>query len=245
MTAAVKEAIASYNGKLKVCATAGLLDPDFDEAVIRDGMADMISNARLFICEDDLARKLIEGRGDDVRPCIRCNKCHVPNGPDLFRTVCSVNPILGLADKIDRMIDPPRGKRKVAVVGGGPAGMEFARICAQRGHDVTLFEQSDSLGGMLKHANYPSFKWPLRQFMEYMIAQMDKEGVKVRLNTKATPELLSEGEFEVLGLALGAEPSSLPLPGKDGANVGYAANIYGHEDTLGKNVTIIGGGAGI
>ena len=227
---------------MTVAASAGFQDPEIADNLISEGGADLIYMARSWINNPEYGRKVYEGRKEDITPCIRCNKCHVPNGPDLFRTVCSVNPILGLEDKIDRMIDPPRGTRKVAVVGGGPAGMEFARICAQRGHDVTLFEQSDSLGGMLKHAKYPSFKWPLRQFMEYMIKQMDKEGVKVRLNTKATPELLAEGEYEVLGLALGAEPSSLPLPGKDGANVGYAANIYGHEDELGKNVTIIGGG---
>jgi pyruvate/2-oxoglutarate dehydrogenase complex dihydrolipoamide dehydrogenase (E3) component len=147
-----------------------------------------------------------------------------------------------MEDRISTMIRPVTAKRKVAVVGGGPAGMEFARVAAQRGHDVTLYEASGELGGMLKHAKYPSFKWPLRQFMEYMIAEMDKLGVNVKLNTKATRDMLAAENYDVLALALGAEPSSLPLPGKDGANVSYAANIYGHEDTLGKNVTIIGGG---
>ena len=92
--------------------------------------------------------------------------------------------------------------------------MECARVCAQRGHDVTLYEASGELGGMLKHAKYPSFKWPLRQFMEFMIREMDKLGVNVKLNTKATREMLAAENYEVLALALGAEPSSLPLPGK-------------------------------
>jgi pyruvate/2-oxoglutarate dehydrogenase complex dihydrolipoamide dehydrogenase (E3) component len=120
--------------------------------------------------------------------------------------------------------------------------MEFARVCAQRGHDVTLYEQSGELGGMLKHAKYPSFKWPLRQFMEFMIREMDKKGVKVQLNTKATKELLAAEHYDVVAVALGATPTAPPLPGIDGANVQYAANIYGHEDTLGKNICIIGGG---
>ncbi len=225
-----------------VAASAGFQDPELADSMVADGGADLIYMARSWINNPEYGVKVYEGRKEDIVPCIRCNKCHVPNGPDLFRTVCSVNPILGLEDRIDQMVKPATAKRKVAVVGGGPAGMEFARVCAQRGHDVTLYEASDSLGGMLRHANYPSFKWPLRQFMEYMIAEMDRLGVHVQLNTRATKEILSAGEYQVLALALGAEPSSLPLPGKDGANVAYAANIYGNEETLGKNVTIIGGG---
>lgn len=228
--------------QMVVAASAGFQDPEIADDLVADGGADMIYMARSWINNPDYGQKVYSGHKEDIVPCIRCNKCHVPNGPDLFRTVCSVNPILGLEDRIDRMVKPATAKRKVAVVGGGPAGMEFARICAQRGHDVTLYEASGELGGMLKHAKYPSFKWPLRQFMEYMIREMDRLGVNVKLNTRATKEMLAAENYEVLALALGAEPSSLPLPGKDGKNVSYAANIYGHEEALGKNVTIIGGG---
>lgn len=227
---------------MTVAASAGFQDPEIANNLVAEGGADLIYMARSWINNPDYGLKVYEGRKEDIVPCIRCNKCHVPNGPDLFRTVCSVNPIVGLEDKIDRMVSPATAKRKVAVVGGGPAGMEFARVCAQRGHDVTLYEASGELGGMLKHAKYPSFKWPLRQFMDYMAKEMDRLGVHVKLNTKAAKDMLAKENYEVLALALGAEPSSLPLPGKDGKNVAYAANIYGHEDTLGKNVTIIGGG---
>ncbi len=227
---------------MTVAASAGFQDPEIANALVADGGADLIYMARSWINNPDYGQKVYEGRREDIVPCIRCNKCHVPNGPDLFRTVCSVNPIVGMEDRIATMVKPVGAKRKVAVVGGGPAGMEFARICAQRGHDVTLYEKSGELGGMLKHSKYPSFKWPLRHFMEYMIREMDRLGVHVRLNTTAARDLLAKENYEVLALALGAEPSSLPLPGKDGKNVSYAANIYGHEDTLGRNVTIIGGG---
>ena len=228
--------------QMTVAASAGFQDPEIANNLVADGGADLIYMARSWINNPDYGQKVYEGRKEDIVPCVRCNKCHVPNGPDLFRTVCTVNPIVGMEDRIATMVKPVGEKRKVAVVGGGPAGMEFARICAQRGHDVTLYEKSGELGGMLKHAKYPSFKWPLRQFMDYMIKEMDKLGVHVKLNTTATRELLEQENYQVLALALGAEPSSLPLPGKDGDNVSYAANIYGHEDTLGKNVTIIGGG---
>jgi 2,4-dienoyl-CoA reductase-like NADH-dependent reductase (Old Yellow Enzyme family)/thioredoxin reductase len=234
--------IKSRGINMVVAASAGFQDPEIANDLVAEGGADLIYMARSWINNPDYGKNVYTGHKENIVPCIRCNKCHVPNGPDLFRTVCSVNPILGMEDRIGRMIQPATEKRKVAVVGGGPAGMEFARVCAQRGHDVTLYEATESLGGMLRHANYPSFKWPLRQFMEYMIKEMDRLGINVKLNTKATKEILAAENYEVLALALGAEPSSLPLPGKDGANVAYAANIYGHEDTLGKNVTIIGGG---
>ena len=121
--------------------------------------------------------------------------------------------------------------------------MEFARVAAERSHRVTLFEASDRLGGQLKHADYPSFKWPLRQFKDFMIAQMDKLGVDVRLNTPATRELLASGGYDVIVAAVGSEPKRLDIPGADGENVHYAAQVYGSmEDKLSDEIVMIGGG---
>lgn len=108
--------------------------------------------ARAFICDPDFAQKLLEERGEDVVPCIRCDRCH--------GAVCSVNPKIGLAHVMDGMFDEPRKQKKVAVVGGGPAGMKAALTAAERGHRVTLFEQTGYLGGQLIHADYMSFKIP-------------------------------------------------------------------------------------
>ena len=241
VTAAVKEAIASYNGKLKVCATAGLLDPDFDEAVIRDGKADMISTARLFICEDDLARKLIEGRGDDIRPCIRCNKCHVPNGEEKFRSYCTVNPVIGIEDKVDRMIRPVTRKKKVGVIGAGPAGMEAALVAAQRGHDVTIFERNDQLGGQLRHAAYAQFKWPIHEWVLWMGRQLEKNGVKVLLGIEATPELLKPYGFDELIVAIGPRFTKASIPGIETARTMVPLEVFGHEAELPHNIAVIGG----
>ncbi|MGI5936494.1 MAG: FAD-dependent oxidoreductase [Oscillospiraceae bacterium] len=238
----VTRAVHEMGLKMVVGASAGFQNLDWANKAVAEGKADLICMARSWINNPDYGLKAYEGRGEDVVPCIRCNKCHVSNARDMFRSVCSVNPVLGLEDKIERMIQPPRASRKVAVVGGGPAGLEFAKVAAERGHKVTLYESSGTLGGMLKHAQYPSFKWPLRQFRDFMISQMDKKGVKVILNTKATRELLEKEGYDVVAVAIGAEPVAPPIPGVDRDNVRFAADIYGREDSVGSSVAIIGGG---
>lgn len=239
----VTKAVHELGLNMAVGASAGFQDLDWANKAVAEGKADLICMARSWINNPDYGIKAYEGRGEDVVPCIRCNKCHVSNGRDMFRSHCSVNPILGFEDKIERMIEPPKKSRKVAVVGGGPAGMEFAKIASERGHSVTLYEKSDSLGGMLKHADYPSFKWPLKRFKNYLISQMEKYGVNVKLNTAATKEMLQKENYEVIAVAIGSKSVALPLPGADGENVRFATDIYGGgESELGGSVAIIGGG---
>ena len=239
----VCQAVHALGLNMVVAASAGFQDPAWANQALEEGKADLICMARSWINNPDYGQKVYEGRGEDVVPCIRCNKCHVSNGRDMWRSVCSVNPILGLEDKIARMVDEkPQKLQKVAVVGGGVAGMEFARIAAQRGHSVTLYEATDALGGQLKHADYPSFKWPLKQFKNFMVAQMEKEGIHVLLNTPATKELLATGNYDVVALAIGSKSVAPPIPGADGANVRFAAEIYGAEAGIADTVTVVGGG---
>lgn len=239
----VCKAVHEMGLNMVVAASAGFQDPAWANKAVAEGKADLICMARSWINNPDYGQKVYEGRGEDVVPCIRCNKCHVSNGRDMWRSVCSVNPILGFEDKIARMApEKPAKLQKVAVVGGGAAGMEFARIASQRGHDVTLYEAGDKLGGQLNHADYPSFKWPLKQFKNYMAAQMDKEGVKVLLGTTATKELLEAGHYDVVALAIGSKSVAPPIPGAEGENVSFAAEVYGHAEELPDEIAVIGGG---
>lgn len=242
--AKVTKAVHELGLDMVVAASAGFQDPAWANAAVAEGKADLIGMARSWINNEDYGTKVLEGRGEDIVPCIRCNKCHVPNGKDMWRSVCSVNPRLGLEDKLERMVDAkPAKSLRCAVIGGGPAGMEFARVATQRGHAVTLYEASDRLGGQLKHADYPSFKWPLRQFKDFMVAQMGKLGVDVRLNTRATREMLAGQCYDVVVVAIGSAPAKLTVPGADGDNVHYAAQIYGSmEDKLADDIVVIGGG---
>lgn len=218
-----------------LCApVGGFQNPDDMEKFIAEGKTDLICMARAFICDPEFAKKLQQGRGEDIVPCIRCDRCH--------GAVCSVNPKIGLNHIMDNLYDAPDGVKKVAVIGGGPAGMKAALTAAERGHKVTLFETQDHLGGQLIHADYMSFKIPLRRYKEYLIRQVGKVGVEVRLNTKATAEMLNAGGYDAVIAACGSTPKKLDIPGAGNENVYAPIDVFGHEDELGENVLVIGGG---
>ncbi len=219
----------------------GYQDPELNERFLAEGKCDLIGMARAFICEPNYYEKLYQGRGEDVTPCIRCNKCHVPyiNGP--WHNVCSVNPAMGQAHRLKSFIQSPGKKCRVAVIGGGVSGMEAAIIASQRGHQVTLFEKADHLGGQMIYSDYASFKWPIRNFKSWQIRQIEKLGVEVRLNTAATPELVKQEGFDVVLAAVGSVPNIPGIPGAGNPNVHTPLSVYGHHDTLGKTIVVIGG----
>jgi NADPH-dependent 2,4-dienoyl-CoA reductase/sulfur reductase-like enzyme len=198
--------------------------------------------ARAWISNPNYFDFVKEGRGEDLVPCLRCNKCHGRGEKDPFVSVCSVNPVIGLEHKIDRMIAPVTKKKKVAIVGGGPGGMRCAMYLEERGHEVTIYEAGEKLGGAIKHSDYASFKWPLRDFKNFLIAQVEKHNITVRMNTKATPDMLSKENYDVIITALGAVPAKPPIPGIDNENVFFAEKAFMDQGSFGKNVVVIGGG---
>lgn len=219
----------------------GYQDADLNEKFLAEGKCDLIGMARAFICEPDYFEKLYKGRGEDVTPCIRCNKCHVPyiNGP--WHNICSVNPTLGQAHRMKNLVKAPGKPVKVAIIGGGVSGMAAAIIAARRGHDVTIFEKEDHLGGQMIYSDHASFKWPIRNFKSWQIRQLNKLGVHIRLNATATPELIQEEKFDVVLAALGSEPNIPDIPGATGANVHTPLSVYGNHERLGKRIVVIGG----
>lgn len=215
-----------------LCApVGGFQDLDLIEQFIAEGKTDLVAMARPFICDEGYGIKLLEERGEDVRPCIHCDNCH--------QAYCAVNPRIGLQEVWPNMFDAPRKVKKVAVIGGGVAGMEAAITAAERGHQVTLFEQSDSLGGQLKHADYLPCKWSLHDLKEYLIRELNKSGAEVRLNTLATPDML-EG-YDAVIAACGARAKEAPMPIAEGVRVWTPMDIFGHEEELGEHVVVVGG----
>ena len=238
----VAKAVKDSGAKLVVAAAGGYGDPVWNEKFIAEGMLDMVAVGRQFICDSDYGKKISEDRPEDIVPCQRCAKCHVPyeKGPWVF--VCSGNPKMGLMNRLDQMVSAPGYRKKVAVVGGGIAGMEAALVAAQRGHQVTLLERTGVLGGQLSHADYPAFKWPLRNFKDYMIRQVLKASISLRLDTEATPELIRAEGYDAVIVACGSSPNRLNIAGADKSHVWMPIDVYGHEAELGRRVVVIGGG---
>ncbi len=231
------------SGKIKipVVTIGGIQDLDEAEGILADGKADLLCVVRGVIADTDLVNKAYEGRGDDVTPCIKCMRCH---DSTVFghKFLCAVNPVIGMEHELSLVDAKPAKAKKVAVVGGGPAGMKAALTAAERGHDVTLFEKSGSLGGVLKFAAHVPFKYPLNNFREYLVKQIAKSKVTVKLNTEATKAQLLAGGYDKVILALGAEPLILPIPGMAEPFVRKAVDIYDDLASVGNRVVVIGGG---
>ena len=227
------------SGKFHVpIVTLGAIDSvDSAEAILADGKADMVTMARSLIADPELIKKCVADHRDDVTPCIKCMRCHDSTVYG-HHFQCSVNPTAGLENSISHLIQPVVKSKKVAVIGGGPAGMKAAMVACDRGHQVTLFEKSGELGGMLHKAGYFSFKYPVKDYMNWLIAQVGKRSIDVRLNTAAAADSVSG--FDAVIVAIGAEPFILPVPGVEQAKI--AIDVLGQEETLCNSVIVIGGG---
>ena len=153
-----------------------------------------------------------------------------------------MNPYAGYHHLPQPIIPGSGQKKKVAILGGGPAGLRAALFAAERGHDVTLYEKSDKLGGQLKFADHVSFKWNLKDYKDWMIREIEKSPVNVQLNTAATPELLKDAGYDVIIAAMGSTAQSIPVSGADAQGVWLAEDVFGREAELGHKVLVIGGG---
>jgi 2,4-dienoyl-CoA reductase-like NADH-dependent reductase (Old Yellow Enzyme family)/thioredoxin reductase len=227
--------------KIPVVTIGGIQDLDEAEQILVDGRADILAIARGVIADTDLVNKAYAGRNEDVTPCIKCLRC-LDSGVFGHKFLCAVNPVIGMEHVLPTIIKPPKAKKKVAIIGGGPAGMEAALTASQRGHDVTLFEKSVSLGGALKYADNVSFKYPLKNFKNYLVRQIEKSDIHIRLNTEATPEMIETGKYDTVYAAIGAKPIISSIKGIDAGNVNPAVETYGREGELGERIVVIGGG---
>ena len=217
--------------------------PELMEQTIASGGADLVAMARGTIADAFVPDKALTGREDEIIPCIRCFHCLDYGRNTAF--ACSVNPTVGREYRLKLLEEAPTDRKTVAVIGGGPAGMEAAIVAAQRGHRVTLFEKSPQLGSKLVFSRQTEFKNDLRKFLDYQIHMVEKLGVEVRLNTEATPELIADLHPDAVLAAVGADPIIPPIPGVNGKNVITAEQCYEmglRGMDLGQKVAVIGGG---
>lgn len=237
----VSQAIKESGVDILTMPGGGFGDPDIMEEYIAGGKCDMITLARALIADPEYGRKIIEGRGEDIVPCTLENRCHGDTWTGPWISVCCVNPRMGLESAV-KVIDSPTIPKKVAVIGGGPAGMKAAITAAERGHKVTLYEKTGALGGLLQHADYSPFKWPIKDFKDYLIRQVKKTGVDVHLNTEATPATIKAKGYDVVLVALGSDPVVPEIAGSDGSNVFDIMSAHRKNKSLGKNVVFVGAG---
>ena len=228
---------------IPLAAAGGFQEPDEMEAILERGGADLISVGRGQFTDEDYYKKILEERGEDIRPCVRCNRCHGRRRAP-WTSVCTVNPCFGVELKTKNMVQPVERVKRVAILGAGPAGMQAAITAGQRGHRVSLFEKSDYLGGQLFHADHFSFKWPFKNYRLWLISQMEKLGVEVKTNCCPEPEELKAMGFDAVLAATGSEASLPDVPGMRDAEgrplLRTCHDVIGREETLGSDVIMVG-----
>lgn len=240
--------------KIPIGVVGAIYTPEIAEEVLAKGQADYVLMARSAMADPEIIKKAKEGREDDIRPCLRCNYCmdhgrrealttelHLLSHPSYDRH-CATNP-LAFQSLSKRDFPPAERVKRVAVVGGGVAGMEAALAAADRGHEVIIYEKTDKLGGQALLSDVMWFKKEMKLFHEYLERQVHKrQNIIVNLNTECTPEIIDELDPDAVIVAVGAEQIVPPIPGVEKAVMSF--DVFGHEEETvkGKKVAIVGGG---
>ena len=223
-----------------VSAVGRIVDAEMAARVIESGMADMVAMGRPLLADPDWGTKIAAGKACDIRRCISCNKGCTDAIQNRQFLSCVLNAENGYENT--RSIQPAAQKKKIAVLGGGPAGLEAARVAALRGHDVTLFEKTTTLGGQLNIACVPPRKEEMRRAAQDLIHAVCNAGVHLCMGQTRTAEQLKDAGFEAVINAVGAHSAAPRIPGIDGVNVVDAWKVLAGEQQVYGTVAVIGGG---
>jgi 2,4-dienoyl-CoA reductase (NADPH2) len=214
--------------------------PEVAEEVLADGSADLVSLARPFLADPEFVAKAAAGRADEINTCIACNQACLDHTFKNQLATCLVNPRAGHETTLVLRAATPR--KRLAVVGAGPAGLAAATVLAERGHEVHLFEAAGEIGGQFNLAKRVPGKEEFHETLRYFARRIDRTGVTLHLNTRASSEQLSTGGFDEVLLATGVTPRDPRIPGQDLPGVmGYADAIL-QRQPIGRRVAVIGAG---
>jgi len=219
--------------------TVGRIDPLLGERILTEGRADLIAIGRGLLADPYLPQKAAAGRLEDIAPCIACGTCFVNINSQKDGMLCGVNPAVG--NELEYAIEPAVKSKKVAVIGGGPAGMEAARVAALRGHQVVLFEKAEELGGQLTIATVPPYKSEIANLTQYLATQVHKAGVKLELGKEATASEVQMITPDAVILATGVTPFIPEIPGIERENVVIAEDVLAGRARVGERAIVIGG----
>lgn len=223
-----------------VSAVGRIVDAEMAARVIESGMADIVAMGRPLLADPDWGTKIAAGKACDIRRCISCNKGCTDAIQNRQFLSCVLNAENGYENT--RSIQPAAQKKKIAVLGGGPAGLEAARVAALRGHDVTLFEKTTTLGGQLNIACVPPRKEEMRRAAQDLIHAVCNAGVHLCMGQTRTAEQLKDAGFEAVINAVGAHSAAPRIPGIDSVNVADAWKVLAGEQQVYGTVAVIGGG---
>ena len=226
---------------IPVIAVGAVHDLNLAERALQNNQADLIAMGRALIADPELPNKGKAGRREDIRTCLRCNEGCSSRVPKGLTQRCAVNAEVG-RERSMRIL-PVSDPKQVCVIGGGPAGMEAARVLALRKHRVTLFEKEKELGGLLRYAAVPDFKDELKGFVKYLKVQVQKLGVEIILNRRASLDSVRELKPDAVVLAAGSEMHLPEIPGVRQPWVGTALALLSGAFQAGERVLVVGGGA--
>jgi 2,4-dienoyl-CoA reductase-like NADH-dependent reductase (Old Yellow Enzyme family)/thioredoxin reductase len=238
ITAAIKKG----GVKTPILLTGKIDKPSLAEEILRDGKADFVCLARGLIADPYWPSKVREGKEEDIRKCICDNRCLETVMIDFVPMVCTVNPIVGKEREYQAKLPRVTKRKRVLVLGGGPGGMQAAITAAEKGHDVTLYEKSNKLGGQVNLAVIPPDKEDVNRLLNYLKFQLAKSGVKVELNKEATTEGVEEFSPDAVIVAVGSTPLVPDIPGARGKNVVNCREVLSGQKKVGGKVVVVGGG---
>ena len=226
--------------KIPLVTTNRINTPEVAEEVLASGCADMVSMARPFLADADFVVKAAAGKADEINTCIACNQACLDHIFAGRLSSCLVNP--RACHETELVIEKVKTPKKVAVVGAGPAGMACATTAAERGHQVTLFDAADRIGGQFNIAKRIPGKEDFDETLRYFGRRIQTSGVTLKLNQRADAAALKAGGFDHVVLATGIVPRKPPIPGIDGDKVASYLDIIEGRKEAGKTVAIIGAG---
>jgi 2,4-dienoyl-CoA reductase (NADPH2) len=245
-----RAAFAEFTGRVKqlvkvpVCASNRINVPEVGEDIIAGGLADLVSMARPWLADPDFAVKAGAGKREEINVCIACNQACLDHTFQLRRATCLVNPYACYETEL--VSTPAAQKKKIAVVGAGPAGLAFSVNAAERGHDVTLFDAEQRIGGQFNIAKTIPGKEEFQETLNYFAAMLKKTGVTLRLGTRVDVAALQAGGFDEIVLATGIQPRNAEIPGADHPKVMSYLDVLRDRKAVGKRVAIVGaGGIGV
>ncbi len=246
VTSVPRGAFSFATGKLKqlvsipVCASNRINTPEMAENIISSGEADMISMARPLLADPYFVQKAENGKADEINTCIACNQACLDHTFKAKRCSCLVNP--RACHETELRYLPTQNKKRIAVIGAGPAGMAASTVAAERGHDVTLFDADNKIGGQFNIAKQIPGKDDFNETMRYFGKMIEKRGVNLKLNHWVTAQELLEEAFDEVIVATGIVPRTPSIPGVDNEKVLSYLDVLNKQKPVGKKVAVIGAG---